>query len=98
MESKDVVVVLKKHNDKDSLVFNIYDDKEIVIDLNDEDQSKLKDLFYAIIQRLTNGMINIVLEKEDGYDTTIFIELATEYIKSLNDEISTVYSNIPKKE
>lgn len=98
MENKQINVTLKKVNEKDSLVFKVSDTKEVIIDLNSDDQTKLKELFYILVQDLMENTISLKLAIEDGYDVKIFTEIATEYVDALNAEIKSVKANLPTKE
>lgn len=89
-------VVLKKVKEVNYLVFNI-DENEFMINLNSSDQSNLKDLFYKIINKLFIEKVEFKLEQEDGYNEVLYIDIAKDYIKKLNDEIENVYNNMPEE-
>lgn len=89
-------VVLKKVKEVSYLVFKI-DENEFMINLNSSDQSNLKDLFYKIINKLFIEKVEFKLEQEDGYNEVLYIDIAKDYIKKLNDEIENVYNNMPEE-
>lgn len=88
-------VELKKVEDKNYLVFNI-DGEELEIDLNSNSQSNLRDLFYKIINKLFVDKVVFKLEKQEGYNESLYIEIAEDYVKKLNNEIENVYNNMPE--
>ena len=87
-------VELRKVEGKNYLVFNI-DAEELNIDLNSSSQSNLRDLFYKIINKLFVEKIVFTLEKQEGYSESLYIDIAEDYIKKLNNEIENVYNNMP---
>ena len=89
-------VVLKKVKELSYLVFKI-DENEFMINLNSSDQSNLKDVFYKIINKLFIEKVEFKLEQEDGYNEVLYIDIAKDYIKKLNDEIENVYNNMPEE-
>lgn len=89
-------VVLKKVKEVSYLVFKI-DENEFMINLNSSDQSNLKGLFYKIINKLFIEKVEFKLEQEDGYNEVLYIDIAKDYIKKLNDEIENVYNNMPEE-
>lgn len=98
MADKNIVATLKKIGDKDCLSFQVNESKKVVVDLNSDDQARLKELFFELIQELFENSISLLLAFEDGYDqNNIFANVATEYIKALNDEIRTVKESLPQK-
>lgn len=89
-------VELRKVEEKNYLVFNI-DAEELNIDLNSSSQSNLRDLFYKIINKLFVEKIVFKLEKQEGYSESLYIDIAEDYIKKLNNEIENVYNNMPEE-
>lgn len=89
-------VELRKVEEKNYLVFNI-DDEELSIDLNSNSQSNLRDLFYKILKKLFVEKMVFTLEKQEGYSESLYIDIAEDYIKKLNNEIENVYNNIPEE-
>ena len=89
-------VELRKVEEKNYLVFNI-DAEELNIDLNSSSQSNLRDLFYKIINKLFVEKIVFTLEKQEGYSESLYIDIAEDYIKKLNNEIENVYNNMPEE-
>ncbi|HPM10764.1 MAG TPA: hypothetical protein PK941_10005 [Paludibacter sp.] len=98
MADKNIVATLKKLDGKDVLSFQISESKKDVIDLNSDDQTHLKELFYDLIQLLFTDDITLSLDFDEGYDqNNIFANVAKEYLKALGDEIKTVKQNLPQK-
>lgn len=99
MADKSIVATLRKINGFDYLSFKISDAKVIDINLNSDDQSQLKELFFEIINDLFNDNISLSLEYEVGYDqSNIFSDVAKEYLIALNEEIKTVKQTLPNKD
>lgn len=89
-------VELKKMDEKNYLAFNI-DGKQLNIDLNSEEQSNLRNLFYEIIKKLFTEKVEFELQVQEDYKEVLYIDIAKDYIKKLNDEIEKVYNNIPEE-
>lgn len=89
-------VELKKMGEKNYLVFNI-DGKQLNIDLNSDEQSNLRNLFYEIIKKLFTEKVEFVLQVQEDYKENLYVDIAEVYIKKLNDEIEKVYNNIPEE-
>ena len=96
MEKKIYKVELRKIGECDCMVF-AFSDKDFLINLNSEDQSKLKDLFFAIIRLTFNEQPVFELSKESqSYPTGLFVEIAKDYLHDLNTEIEKIIENKPK--
>lgn len=97
MNYKELDVILKQYDDNDCLEFSI--DEEIVyINLNSDNQTNLRNLFYKLISKLINEPIQFKLkiEDEEKYnENDLFREISEEYLKKLNEEMITIYGNIP---
>lgn len=90
MEKKIYNVELKKINNDDCLSF-VINEEENLINLNSEDQSNLKSLFYKIINLTFKEIPEFKLSDESqNYPVKIFIEIANEYLKDLNSEIKSI--------
>lgn len=89
-------VELKKMGEKNYLAFNI-DGKQLNIDLNSDEQSNLRNLFYEIIKKLFTEKVEFVLQVQEDYKENLYVDIAEDYIKKLNDEIEKVYNNIPEE-
>lgn len=89
-------VELKKMGENNYLVFNI-DGKQLNIDLNSDEQSNLRNLFYEIIKKLFTEKVEFVLQVQEDYKENLYVDIAEDYIKKLNDEIEKVYNNIPEE-
>lgn len=89
-------VELKKMGENNYLAFNI-DGKQLNIDLNSDEQSNLRNLFYEIIKKLFTEKVEFVLQVQEDYKENLYVDIAEDYIKKLNDEIEKVYNNIPEE-
>lgn len=87
-------VLLKEIESKDCLLFQL-SDCDMIIDLNNEEQSDLRKLFYKIAEKLTVGLIQFSLEIDADYNKVLFKEIAEDYILKLNEEINNVFINMP---
>lgn len=96
MENKKYKVSLEKINEKDCLKF-IMEKEEFIIDLNSDEQSKLREFFYKTLEILFCEKIEFELVIVDGYNELLFIDIAKDYIKKLNEEISNIYNSIPEE-
>lgn len=82
-------------NKYDCVVFNIKG-KEHEINLNSEDQSGLKNLFYDIIDLSFNECPKFELDDAGkNYENRMIVELVTDYLEQLNSEISVIVQNKP---
>lgn len=96
MEKKTYDVELKKIGNDDCLLF-IIDGEEYLINLNSEDQTNLKDLFYKIINlTFEEHPIFKLSDQSQNYPTKIFVEIGNEYLKDLNIEIEKILQIQPK--
>lgn len=68
-----------------------------MINLNSSDQSNFKDVFYKIINKLFIEKVEFKLEQEDGCKKVLYIDIAKDYIKKLNNEIENVCNNMPEE-
>lgn len=89
-------VELKKMGENNYLSFNI-DGKQLNIYLNSDEQSNLRNLFYEIIKKLFTEKVEFVLQVQEDYKENLYVDIAEDYIKKLNDEIEKVYNNIPEE-
>jgi len=96
METKTYNVILEEKDSKSILSFKI-DSKDLHIDLNSEDQTSLRILFYEII-KLTFSEIPVfsLLYDSKSFTKQLFIDIASEYIKQLNNEIAKIIEQKPK--
>lgn len=98
METKVYNVILEEREKCDYLLFKL-NSNEMRINLNSEDQTSLRTLFYEII-KLTFTEIPIFDLTYDSqtYTKQLFIDIATEYIKQLNLEITKIIEQKPNIE
>ena len=65
--------------------------------MNSDEQSNLRNLFYEIIKKLFTEKVEFVLQVQEDYKEVLYVDIAEDYIKKLNDEIEKVYNNIPEE-
>lgn len=96
MEEKIYSVKLYKNNiDRDVLFFSI-GDKEFEIDLNSDEQTILRDLFYEVIKKCFSEKPKFELVYDEMvYTNKLFIEISNEYLQHLNSEIDVIINDIP---
>lgn len=95
MEKKQFDVLIEERSGKDSLVFTI-ESKVFIIDLNSEDQSKLRTLFYEIVKITFSYNPEFIVRYDTmKYTKPLYIEIAQEYIKQLNLEIQKIIEMQP---
>lgn len=96
METKTYNVILEEKDSKSILSFKI-DSKDLHIDLNSEDQTSLRILFYEII-KLTFSEIPVfnLLYDSKTFTKQLFIDIASEYIKQLNNEVAKIIEQKPE--
>lgn len=86
---------MKDEGGRDVLVFT-FEDGNKIIDLNSDKQENLVELFYKIIELAISGEILFSLNKDD-YEDQLFIEIAEDYLKKLETEISEIRTNLPEE-
>jgi hypothetical protein len=95
MEKKEYNVVLEEREGQNVLVFS-FNSQEHIINLNSENQSDLRLVFYEII-KLT--FIEIpefkIIYDPASYNKQLFIEISTEYVQQLNAEILKIIEQKP---
>lgn len=89
-----IKVKLRKEGDKDVLEFCLTPSH--ILDLNGDSQDAIKAMFCKLIPILKDGAIQLELEVEDGYDSELMKDVATDYVKDLNVEIGNVRAKIQK--
>lgn len=94
METKNIEMILEERENNDILSITIKN-KEYVINLNSEDQTQLRTFFTAIIEDLFNHKIVVELKINEAYKNMMFIEVAQEYVKCLNEEIENIFNDLP---
>ncbi len=94
MEKINIKVTLKNDNEKDVLLFDIGEGE--TIDLNNDDQSKLRELFYKIIKKVINEKkeVKFTLYEEEGYENNLFKNISRDYLLELEKEIAKIYLKI----
>ncbi len=95
METKNIEMILEERDNNDILSITIKN-KEYIINLNSEDQTQLRTFFTAIIENLFEHKINIELKINEAYKNMMFIEIAQEYVKCLNEEIENIFNDLPE--
>lgn len=94
MENK--TITLKEDGGLDVLVFSNIGGEEISINLNSKDQSNLRLLFYKIIEEELENPFKFKLVVEEQYKKNLYIEIAEEYVKQLNGELSKIIEDVPQ--
>ena len=96
MDEKVYSVKLYKNNeDKDVLFFSI-NDKNFEIDLNSDEQTTLRDLFYEVIKKCFSEKPKFELVYDETlYTNKLFIEISNEYLQHLNSEVEVIINDIP---
>lgn len=59
------------------------------LNLNKDDQEKLKGLFCDLIKKMKDNNITLELEIAKDYDNSLMKEVAADYIKDLNEELKS---------
>lgn len=95
MENK--FVYLKELDGKDVLYFDLGDKIIKTINLNEKDQSSLRELFYLIIKQILKEDFEFVLQVDESYKKSLYKEIAAEYIKQLNIELKQIKSSVPEE-
>lgn len=88
------IVTLTEKEGKDILCFEEFD--EMKIDLNETDQTNLRNLFYKIIELAIKEDFKFKLECTENYSKRLYIDVATEYIDQLNKELQLIIDDKPK--
>ena len=94
MVSKKVKLFEEENNSY--LEFNINNTCKMKINLNSDDQTDLRNLFYSIIEQATKEDFNFELEVLEGYNKTLYKEISEEYIRQLNQELLKIKQEMPK--
>lgn len=86
---------LEKVEGKDCIIFS-FENEELIIDLNSDNQDSLKRLFYKMIHELFNGLFEIEKPKSN-YDPKLFLDIANDYIEKLNTELEEIWKILPSE-
>lgn len=92
MEKLEIEVHLINDGVNDELVFQL--NPSLKIDLNSEDQSQLRNVFYEIIKLLFSSDVEFVF-KDVNSGKPLYIEISQQYIKHLNEEVTKIRENLP---
>lgn len=87
-------VDLLKENDRDILRFHL--DKDYDIDLNSEEQSRIKELFYKLISLSFKEDISFSFDSS-SHEQDLFYDISEDYIKKLEEELKTIKTQIPEE-
>ena len=93
MAKKSIKARLTEDGERNELVFEF--NPELRIDLNSDDQRQLRVIFYHVVNQLFEDEIEFEFTN-DGATRVIYIEIADEYIKQLNEEIRKIRDSIPQ--
>lgn len=100
MNQEKIKVVLRENDTKDVLVFYINEKtiEEHIIDLNStKGQNDLKIVFSELLKKLEKNPVELELQIDEAYTRGLYKEVFSEYIKSLNAELETVYIQIQEE-
>lgn len=101
MNQVQIKVLLTVIGETDVLTFFLDEDKYpdgITVNLNSSDgQNDLKRVFSALLEKLELSKIELSLDVAEGYSKGLYKDVSDEYIRSLNDELSTVYHKIQEE-
>lgn len=96
MESKRTIPTrLEKVEGKDCIIFS-FENEELIIDLNSDNQDSLKHLFYNMIHELFNGLFEIEKPKS-SYEPKLFLDIANDYIDKLTNELEEIWKKLPSE-
>ena len=87
---------LFEQNEISYLEFRIDEETKCTINLNSEDQTQLREMFYKIIEKCFSEEFEFRLVVEENYSKDLYKEISEEYIKQLNKEIVKVKESIPE--
>ena len=91
------VVLISDIPEKDSLVFQI-DEQKMSVNLNSQDcQTSLKNVFAELLKKLVKNDVQLELRISEGYSRQMYIEVCQEYIKDLNRELSECKAELRKQ-
>lgn len=89
MEEKIYKVGLEK-DEFEYMVFD-FDDCTFKINMNEDRQDELRNLFYHIIKLSFEFNLKFELSEQAlKYENSLFVEIASEYLKDLNTEIKSI--------
>ncbi len=88
METKKATIV--RSEEKTSLILN-FGDSNLEIILTEDNPNAVKNVFNQLIQRLKKEEFNFELEDEKQ---DLYYHISQEYIRQLNTELSSVYSEL----
>ena len=69
-------------------------DEDYDINLNSDDQTQIKKLFYKLISIAMNEDVNFLLNS-DNHEKDIFYDIAVDYLKKLQSELGDIRTQIP---
>ena len=95
MEEK-IYDVYFEENEEKFMVFKI-NEKELKINLSSDDQSKLRELFYEILQltKVCKPVFKLT-EKAKENPNVLIKDIAEAYLVDLNKEIVSIINDMPK--
>lgn len=97
MKRKLISVILTKQGNDEGILFKLGEDK--FLNFNSDDQKQIQDVFYHLMELIvsnTKVRIKLVLDNSNKDDVSQLIqEIAIEYIKQLNNEIESIYRELP---
>lgn len=93
MDTKKIRSKLENRDGSNYLVF-LFDNDELIIDLNSDNQESLNNLFYKMMHELFNGLFEIEKPTEE-YVPKLFADIANDYIDKLNKELKQIWEKLP---
>ncbi len=81
--------ILSEKDGKDILTLYLKNGS-VEIDFNNSDQSHLRTVFYSVIENILEEDFEFQYITEEGYEKSMYIEIAEEYIKQLNGELRSI--------
>lgn len=93
MEDKEYLVTLVTNQESNYLKIDI-DDNEYRIDLKSEDQSRLRDLYYALINNLRTYNVKLKSYISELDAKSVGDKVCVGFVNEINNEINTIKAKI----
>lgn len=90
---KNIRVLLLEEEGVDYIRFFLDADENVNINLNNNDQSSLRDIYKKMIAMSINNKLKLNLEYQEGYGKLLFKEIAEEFIRDLNIELDRIHND-----
>lgn len=88
-------MVLKLVDDKEVIQITL-EKNEYIIDFTSSDQSKLREMFLAVLDVMTktNKLVKFAYKKDADFNNELYENVASEYAAGLNSELVTIYQDM----